>query len=142
MMDLNELQNDVERDLKIDDTELDLESIRTPQLHNKYLKHYTKYSLQLKKAQDDYKELYRIKWEYYTGKADPSVYQEQPFDLKILKSDVGIYLDADKDLQGVGQKEAYLAAVVTYLEKVLREINNRNWNIRNAIEWKKFIHGE
>ena len=141
-MDLNELQNDVERDLKIDDTELDLESIRTPQLHNKYLKHYTKYSLQLKKVQDDYKELYRIKWEYYTGKADPSVYQAQPFDLKILKSDVGIYLDADKDLQEVGQKEAYLAAVVTYLEKVLREINNRNWNIRNAIEWKKFIHGE
>jgi len=141
-MDLNELQNDVERDLKIDDTELDLESIRTPQLHNKYLKHYTKYSLQLKKAQDDYKELYRIKWEYYTGKAEPSVYQAQPFDLKILKSDVGIYLDADKDLQEVGQKEAYLSAVVTYLEKVLREINNRNWNIRNAIEWKKFIHGE
>ena len=141
-MDLNELQNDVERDLKIDDTELDLESIRTPQLHNKYLKHYTKYSLQLKKAQDDYKELYRIKWEYYTGKAEPSVYQAQPFDLKILKSDVGIYLDADKDLQEVGQKEAYLSAVVTYLEKVLREINNRNWNIRNAIEWKKFLHGE
>ena len=141
-MDLNELQNDVERDLKIDDTELDLESIRTPQLHNKYLKHYTKYSLQLKKAQDDYKELYRIKWVYYTGKAEPSVYQAQPFDLKILKSDVGIYLDADKDLQEVGQKEAYLSAVVTYLEKVLREINNRNWNIRNAIEWKKFIHGE
>ena len=142
MMDLNELQNDVERDLKIDDTELDLESIRTPQLHNKYLKHYTKYSLQLKKAQDDYKELYRIKWEYYTGKAEPSVYQAEPFDLKILKSDVGIYLDADKDLQEVGQKEAYLSAVVTYLEKVLREINNRNWNIRNAIEWKKFLHGE
>ena len=141
-MDLNELQNDVERDLKIDDTELDLESIRTPQLHNKYLKHYTKYSLQLKKAQDNYKELYRIKWEYYTGKAEPSVYQAQPFDLKILKSDVGIYLDADKDLQEVGHKEAYLAAVVTYLEKVLREINNRNWNIRNAIEWKKFLHGE
>ena len=141
-MDLSELQNDVERDLKIDDTELDMESIRTPQLHNKYLKHYTKYSLQQKKAQDDYKELYRIKWEYYTGKADPSVYQAQPFDLKILKSDVGIYLDADKDLQEVGQKEAYLAAVVTYLEKVLREINNRNWTIRNTIEWKKFIHGE
>ena len=55
---------------------------------------------------------------------------------------MGIYLDADKDLQESGQKEAYLAAVVTYLEKVLREINNRNWNIRNAIEWKKFIHGE
>ena len=141
-MDLNELQNDVDRDLKIDDTELDLESIRTPQLHNKYLKLYTKYSLQLKKTQDDYKILYRSKWEYYTGKADPDVYREKPFDLKILKADVAIYLDSDKEIQELGQKEAYIQAVVTYLEKILREINNRNWTIRNTIEWKKFIHGE
>jgi len=141
-MDLNELQNDADRDLKIDDTELDMESIRTPQLHNKYLKLYTKYSLQLKKAQDDYKILYRSKWEYYTGKANPDVYEAKPFDLKILKADVGIYLDADKEIQELGQKEAYIQAIVTYLEKILREINNRNWNIRNTIEWKKFIHGE
>ena len=141
-MDLIELQNDVDRDLKIDDTELDLESIRTPQLHNKYLKHYTKYSLQLRKAKDDYKILHRQKWEYYTGKATPEVYQERPFDLKVLKVDVGIYLDADKELQLLGQKEAYLETTVNYLEKVLREITNRNWTIRNAIEWKKFLHGD
>ena len=141
-MDLSELQKEVDRDIKIDDTELDLESIRTPQLHNKYLKQYTKYSLQLKKVRDDYKYLHRVKWEYYTGKADPSVYQAEPFDLMILKSDVGIYLDADKDLQELGQKEAYLETVVNYLEKILREITNRNWTIRNTIEWKKFLHGE
>ena len=141
-MDLIELQNDVDRDLKIDDTELDLESIRTPQLHNKYLKHYTKYSLQLRKAKDDYKILHRQKWEYYTGKASPEVYQEHPFDLKVLKVDVGIYLDSDKELQQLGQKEAYLETTVNYLEKVLREITNRNWTIRNTIEWKKFLHGE
>ena len=141
-MDLIELQNDVDRDLKIDDTELDLESIRTPQLHNKYLKHYTKYSLQLRKAKDDYKILHRQKWEYYTGKATPEVYQEHPFDLKVLKVDVGIYLDSDKELQQLGQKEAYLETTVNYLEKVLREITNRNWTIRNAIEWKKFLHGD
>ena len=141
-MDLSELQDQVDRDLKIDDTELDMESIRTPQLHNKYLKLYTKYSLQLKKAQDDYKILYRSKWEYYTGKADPDVYQEHPFDLKVLKADVGIYLDSDKDIHELGQKEAYIQAIVTYLEKILREINNRNWTIRNTIEWKKFLHGD
>ena len=141
-MDLSELQDQVDRDLKIDDTELDMESIRTPQLHNKYLKLYTIYSVQLKKAQDDYKILYRSKWEYYTGKADPDVYQEHPFDLKVLKADVGIYLDSDKDIQELGQKEAYIQAIVTYLEKILREINNRNWTIRNTIEWKKFLHGD
>ena len=128
-MDLSELQDQVDRDLKIDDTELDMESIRTPQLHNKYLKLYTKYSLQLKKAQDDYKILYRSKWEYYTGKADPDVYQEHPFDLKVLKADVGIYLDSDKDIQELGQKEAYIQAIVTYLEKILRELFFHHLNL-------------
>ncbi len=141
-MDLETLQKQVDVDLKIDDTELDLESIRTPQLHNKYLKLFTKYSLQYKKAKDDYDGLYKFKWEYYTGKSTMEVYQAEPFDLKILKSDVHIYLNADEDLQKLGQRTEYLNVIVVYIERVLREINNRNWNIRNTIEWKKFLHGE
>jgi hypothetical protein len=141
-MDLETLQKQVDVDLKIDDTELDLESIRTPQLHNKYLKLFTKYSLQLKKVKDDYDGLYKFKWEYYTGKSTMEVYQAEPFDLKILKADVHIYLNADEELQKLGQRTEYLNVIVVYLERVLREINNRNWNIRNTIEWKKFLHGE
>ena len=141
-MNIDELYNEIERDLKIDDTELDLESIRTPQLHNKYLKLYTTHSLQLKRLQDEYKVLYRVKWEYYTGKASPETYKEKPFDIKVLKSDIGIYIDADADLQQLSQKVAYTKQITDYLERILREINNRNWTIRNTIEWKKFLHGE
>ena len=141
-MNIDELYSEVERDIKIDDTELDLESIRTPQLHNKYLKIFTKHSLQYKKLQDDYKVLYRVKWEYYTGKASPEVYAEKPFELKVLKADIGIYMEADKALQQLGQRMAYAKQIVEYLERILKEINNRNWNIRNTIEWKKFLHGE
>ena len=141
-MNIDELYSEVERDIKIDDTELDLESIRTPQLHNKYLKIFTKHSLQYKKLQDDYKVLYRVKWEYYTGKASPEVYAENPFELKVLKADIGIYMESDKDLQQLGQRMAYAKQIVEYLERILKEINNRNWNIRNTIEWKKFLHGD
>tara|TARA_B100000287_G_C20004877_1_gene532102 strand:- start:35 stop:460 length:426 start_codon:yes stop_codon:yes gene_type:complete len=141
-MKIDELYKEVERDLKIDDTELDLESIRTPQIHNKYLKYFTQQSLQYKKLQDDYKIMYRMKWEYYTGKANPEVYKEKPFDLKVLKADVGIYLDSDGELQQLSQRMAYTKQIVEYLERILKEINNRNWNIRNTIEWKKFLHGE
>jgi len=141
-MNIETLYEEVQRDLKIDDTELDLESIRTPQIHNKYLKYFTQQSLQYKKLQDDHKVLFRNKWEYYTGKAPAEVYAEKPFDIKVLKADVSIYMDADEELQLLGQKIAYTKQVVEYLERILKEINNRNWNIRNTIEWKKFLHGE
>ena len=98
--------------------------------------------MQLKKVRDERKSLYRDKWEYYTGKSPPEVYQEKPFDLKILRTDVPIYLDADPELQEIGQKEEYIKMMVEYTERILKEINNRNWTIRNTIEWKKFLHGE
>ena len=140
-MTLEELQIQVNRDFKLDDTELDSESIKIPLLHNKYLQHLNKFSLLLKKAEDDHKLLVREKWEYYTGKADASVYQEKPFDLKVLKADVHIYIDSDEELQKADQKVAYLNVVVKYLEQVLRSINNRTFLIKNAIEWKKFTSG-
>ena len=140
-MTLEELQQSVDKDFKLDDTELDTESIKIPLLHNKYLQHFNKFSLLLRKAEYDHKSLVREKWEYYTGKADPSVYKDKPFDLKVLKADVHIYMDSDVDLQKADQKAAYLNQVVKYLEQVLRSINNRTFLIKNAIEWKKFEAG-
>ena len=97
-MDLEQLQDLAEKDLKINDTELDLESLKTPQLHNKYLKFLNKWKLLLTKAQIDYYTLRKEKWEYYTGKAPAQVYAEKPFNLKILKTDIDKYMDADPEL--------------------------------------------
>ena len=140
-MTLEEVQQAVNKDFKLDDTELDTESVNIPLLHNKYLIHFNKFSLLLKKAEYDYKSMIRDKWEYYTGKADPSVYKEKPFDIKVLKADVHIYMDSDPDLQKADQKVAYLNQIVKYLEQVLRSVNNRTFLIKNAIEWKKFTSG-
>ena len=140
-MNLEQLQELADKKLKINDTELDLESLKTPQLHNEFLKHLTKFKLMLSRAETEYNVLKKDKWEYYTGKADAHVYQQRPFDIKVLKADVHIYMDSDPDLQKADQKVAYLNQIVKYLEQVLRSINNRTFLIKNAIEWKKFTSG-
>ena len=140
-MTLEELQQSVNKDFKLDDTQLDVESVNIPLLHNKYLIHFKKFNLLLKKAEYDHKSLLKEKWEYYTGKADPSVYREKPFDIKVLKADVHIYMDSDPELQKADQKVAYLDQIIKYLEQVLRGVNNRTFLIKNAIEWKKFTSG-
>ena len=53
-MNLEELQNLADKKLKINDTELDLESLKTPQLHNEFLKHLTNYKLMLSRAGTEY----------------------------------------------------------------------------------------
>jgi hypothetical protein len=140
-MDLEQLQDLAEKDLKINDTELDLESLKTPQLHNKYMKHLTKFKLLLTRAEDDLRVIKRDKWEYYTGKSDPAVYQLKPFNLKILKQDVDKYIEADEEIQKATQKVKYLETVVDFLDRTIRQISNRTFTIKNAIDWRKFTSG-
>ena len=140
-MDIEQLQEQVDKDLKINDTELDLESLKTPQLHNKYMKHLTKFKLMLSRAESEYNTLKREKWEYYTGKAPAEVYAEKPFDLKILKTDIDKYLDSDEELQKQKQKVDYLNTVVDFLDRPIRLISNRGFTIKNAIDWRKFTSG-
>ena len=140
-MDLEQLQDLVEKDLKINDTELDLESLKTPQLHNKYMKHLTKFKLLLSRAQGDYYTMKKEKWEYYTGKAPAEVYAVKPFDLKILKTDIDKYLESDLELQKSKQKVDYLDTTVDFLDRTIRQISNRTFTIKNAIDWRKFTSG-
>ena len=140
-MTLEELENLADVDLKINDIELDIESLKIPQLHNKYSKFHNQFINLLKKAEQNRDILIRERWEYYTGKASPSVYQAQPFNLKILRQDVDKYIDSDEDIIKLKQKSDYLNTVVDFLDRTVRQISNRTFTIKNAIDWKKFISG-
>ena len=140
-MTLEELENLADIDLKINDTELDIESLKIPQLHNKYSKFHNQFINLLKKSEQNRDILIREKWEYYTGKASPSVYQVQPFNLKILRQDVDKYIRSDIEVVKLEQKITYLQTIVNYLEKTIRIISNRTFQIKNAIEWRKFTSG-
>jgi hypothetical protein len=143
-MDIETIKKMVDQDMKIDDLNLDLESLRSPQLHGKYLNLLHDESLSLHKANIEQKELRRLKWEYYLGKIDQETLDEkgwQPFGLKILRTDIDVYLDSDKDLLRMEARIHYLKEKVKYLESVLQSIGRRGWDIKSAIEWKKFMSG-
>ena len=140
-MDIEQLQEQADKDLKINDSELDIESIKTPAIHNKYMKHLAKFKLMLSRAESELHIVKRTKWEYYTGKADPSIYQAKPFNLKILRQDVDKYIDSDEEVIKSKQKVDYLNVVVDFLDRSIRQISNRTFTIKNAIDWKKFTSG-
>ena len=140
-MTLDELQAQTAQDLKVNDEHLDTESLKNQEIKSKYLNHKSKFELLLWKAKGDYKRLYRDKWEYYGGKADAKVYVTKPFDLKVLKSDLSIYIESDEEIIQSEHKVAYLETVVKYIDGVLKSINSRGWDIKNAIDWKKFEAG-
>ena len=140
-MTLDELKLQVQRDLKIDNEHLDTESLKNQEIKANYLDYKSRYELLLYKAKGDYKRMYRDKWEYYGGKADAKIYAAKPFDLKVLKTDLAVYISADEDIMNAENKIGYLETVIDYIKGVIKSVDNRGWDIKNAIEWRKFEAG-
>ena len=141
MRSLEELFEETESDLKLLEDDLVRESLRTPYLYDKYLKEYTLSTLELKRLENDYRELFKDKTDYYLGKSPKEVYDEKPFDRVVIKSELSIYLDADTELRILDEMREYASAKKEFLNRTLTGITNRQWNIKNAIEWNKFLNG-
>jgi hypothetical protein len=143
-MKFDEIKEMAADDCKIDGTELDIESIKIPQLHNKYLRLMQDEKLVLRSMISKRNTLYRLKWEYYTGKMSREELEHhgwEPFQLNVLKKDLEIYLDSDADLNIMRDRIAMIEAKISYLEEIIKELNSRAWKIKNAIEWRKFTSG-
>ena len=141
-MNLDELKIIAEKDLPVtNDEHIDQESYKNQVIKQKWLDFKSDFELMLIKARTDHQQLYREKWEYYGGKADAKIYVTKPFDLKVLKTDLNIYIESDEEIIKLEHKIAYLETTIKYIDGVLRSIQSRGWDIKNAISWKQFEAG-
>jgi hypothetical protein len=140
-MNLEEIQLLWEEDSKLDPDNLHSESIKIPSLHAKYYKIYNNILLLKKMEENKFKILRKEKWMYYSGKSDPEVYKEKPFDHKVLKPDIDKYMDADDEMMKTASKIDYFQTMLNYLDSILKTILNRTYQIKNAIEFMRFTAG-
>ena len=141
-IDLEAIQEMWENDAKIDRDNLHEESLNIPSLHAKYFELYNTIFLLRKKAEQQRKNIRHERYEYFSGKADPEVYQKDHFGKKIRDKDtMQKYLDADDKLSNVSLKIDYYDTILVYLESILKVVQNRTYQIKNAIEFMRFNSG-
>ena len=141
-IDLETIQEMWEKDSKIDPDNLHTESLNIPVLHAKYYDLYNTINLLKKKAEIQKKKIRHERYEYFTGKADPEIYIDNPFPKKIRdKETLQGYLDSDEKLSQVSLKIEYYETLLNYIESILKVIQNRTYQIKNAIEFIKFQAG-
>ena len=141
-LDLDSIQEMWKKDSDIDRDNLHEESLKIPSLHAKYFELYNTTFLLRKKAEQQRKNIRHERYEYFSGKADPDVYIENPFPKKIRdKETMQKYLDADEKLSTVCLKIDYYETMLVYIESILKQIGNRTYQIKNSIEFMRFQSG-
>ena len=142
MMNLDQIQEMWEKDSQIDPDNLHNESLKIPQLHSKYYTLYNTITLLREKAKESYNRVRLERYNYYTGKAPQEVYVEDPFPYKIREKDaLQRHIEADEKLSAIDMKIKYYDVMLKFLEEVIKNISNRTFQIKNAIEWHRFQAG-
>ena len=143
-MKIEELHQLWEKDSGIDRSELGEESLRIPQLHSKYYKLYSEERTTLRKWEVEFKRMYREKHEYYNGvlsEEDLRANGWEPFSLRVLKTDIPMYMDADKDVARAKSMISAQQDKVEFIESIIKSLPSRGYQINAAITWEKFKVG-
>jgi hypothetical protein len=139
---LEVIQEMWKKDGIINQDELDTESLKIPQLHAKYYQLYNTILLLRKQAEQQYSSILLDRRKFYMGKAETQVYIDEPFPYKVRdKEDLKLYLEADEKISKIKLKIDYYDTMLRYLEEILKQISNRTYQIKNAIEWRRFTAG-
>ena len=141
-MDLETIQSMWVKDSQIDQDNLHDEASKIPSLHAKYFEMYNNIKLLRERAYTQESKVKLDRHSYYTGKADPEVYEKDPFPYKVREKEaLQRYMGADERVQSITLKIKYYDVMLKFLEEIIRVVSNRTYQIKNAIEWNKFQSG-
>ena len=143
-MKLEEIQEFWNADREIDITELANESVRIPQIHDKYLKIYIDERIRLKGLQFELTKLVRLKTDYYAGKLTQEELEKlgwEQFLQRLLKNEISTYIEADEDVIKTKKNIVLIEEKCHYLDSIIKMISNRGFQIKSAIDWIKYKSG-
>ena len=135
-------------DSVIDEINLDETSIKSAKLHAKYLELLSISKLRLRKKEMEFDAMKKDKWLYFEGKMtkdqmDERGWKYDPFNggTKPMKSNMDYYYKSDSDLARLQAQIDYQKTLIDTLIDIMDNIKWRHQNIRNVIEWRKFVAG-
>ena len=141
-MNLEQIQEMWQKDAVIDPDNLHDESLKIPQLHSKYYTLYNTITLLRERAREQYNKVKLERHNFYTGKAPAETYVDEPFPYKVREKDaIQRHMDADEKMSTINMKIKYYDVILKFLEEIIRNVSNRTYQIKNAIEWQQFQSG-
>lgn len=130
-MNWSEFEKQVEEDFTIRKDHLNTKLLEIPKLHSKYLRFYFKEKNKLIKLESELKILYSKRWYYY----------KNDYDHTIEDKHIQWHIDGDeeysKKLLAVNRQKH----LVDYFNQLIKKSNTLSFDIKNIVDWERFVSG-
>ncbi|ELS9874351.1 recombination mediator protein UvsY [Salmonella enterica] len=135
-MKLEELNEQLTKDLEVDQTKLSLELSKNPLLHARWLRVYNEARREIISLEAKKKKLLKDKIEYYSNRGDEFC----PFEYST--SELKIVLNADSELLPVDTKIEYYSLIADFANKALDAVKGRGYAINNMVKLRELESGK
>lgn len=141
MKSVEEISKMIEEDSAIDQTDLSSESLKISKLQSKWIRILAEMSLEIRDLQVQFNLMQQRRSLYYTGKLPDEVYKEEPLQIRVLKQDLPNFLKSDPKLLKLETQLHTATICVNMVEHFMKDLSQRSFNIKNAIDYQKFRAG-
>lgn len=135
-MDLNELKDQLDADMKIDATKLQWEALNNPVVYSKWLRIYSEARREIVALEAKKKKTLKDRLDFYTNRSDawnPIEYE---------KSEMKVVMAADEFIIKLDTKLAYYTMIVDFASKAMDIIKGRGYSINQAIKLRELESGK
>lgn len=145
MPSIEEVLQEWKKDSIINDTKLDKEILRSPQLHSKYLDYFVFFKAKLAAAEKNHNKMMWVKRKYFRGECDQQDLQKYGWSqwqgLKPSSTELNQLLEMDSDMNSLAEAVTLWKTSVNAIEYIMKQIQGRDWSIKSIIEYQKYIAG-
>lgn len=135
-MKLVDIENLWDGDKDIDEQKLDTEALGIPKLYNKYMRIQNGIALEISVLEASVAAMKVEKTKYYKGWCD------RPYAKKIVVAeDLRTFIAGDKDVIILNAKLVEANLRFKTLDRILKQVENRSFHIKTALDYRKFIEG-
>ena len=113
----------------------DEELAKLPILHQRYMDILVVALAKKKNLIHEIDRMKREKVDHYRGRSD------NPHPVRLTAGETDTYVKSDSDFQTVDAKLEMASLTVDYVERILRVLTSRSYDLRAIIDWRKFTSG-
>lgn len=132
---LEEIMSMWKVDSVYDPGDLESEIAKLPILHQRYMDLLVHARARKKRVQQTFDSAKRDATDHFKGRS------EKPSPLKLTAGELDTYVKTDPEYQKNDAAFEMADITVDYLEKVIRVLSGRSYDLRAILEWRKFTEG-
>lgn len=137
-MKLEDIQEELQIDIKIDATQLQYEAQHNPVLYSKWMVKHSMIRKEMLRIEAQKKQALKKKLDYYTGRGDGDEFSMDRYEKSEMKTVIG----ADQEVLKIDTSLQYWAILLEFCSGALDAIKSRGFAIKAMIEIRQFEAGK